>query len=47
VTEKDFLPARIAHTKGLIKIIDENDNLCAVLDVQKNLDPYKYCCVFH
>ena len=47
VTEKDFLPVQTAPTKGLIKIVDENDNLCAVLDAQKNPDPYKYCCVFH
>ena len=47
LTKKDFLPAQKAYTKGLIKIIDENNNLCAVLDAQENLDPYKYCCVFH
>jgi tRNA pseudouridine55 synthase len=45
--KEDFLPAQITHMKDLIKIIDENDNLCAVLDVQKNHGPYKYCCVFN
>ena len=47
LTKKDFLQAQITHTKGLIKIVDENSNLCAVLDVQENLDQYKYCCVFN
>ena len=43
----DFTPGPMAPSKGLIKIVDENKKLCAVLDVQESLDRYTYCCVFH
>ena len=46
LTEEDFLHAPMGQTGGLIKIVDENNKLCAVLDVQENIGHYKYCCVF-
>ena len=33
--------------KGFLKIVDEQDNLLAVMDTQKNNGAYDYCCVFH
>jgi len=46
LAEKDFLHAPMGQAAGLIKIVDENNNLCAVLDVKENIGQYKYCCVF-
>ncbi len=47
LTKKDFTPTPMRHSKGLIKIVDENNNLRSVMDIQENLGLYKYCCVFN
>jgi tRNA pseudouridine55 synthase len=46
LTQKDFVPTSMTPSKGLIKIVDEHNNLCAVLDVDENSGRYNYCCVF-
>jgi len=47
LTRKDFVPKTITPSKGLIKIVDGNNNLYAVLDIDENSGRYKYCCVFN
>jgi tRNA pseudouridine55 synthase len=45
--KKDFHPSGVMDADGYVKIIDEKNHLCAVLDVNLELDRYTYCCVFH
>jgi len=40
LTRKDFVPTTITLSKGLIKIVDGNNNLCAVLDIDENSGRY-------
>jgi tRNA pseudouridine55 synthase len=47
LTKKDFRSDLSQKTSGFIKIVDDKNKLCAVLDVNEMLGKYKYCCVFH
>jgi len=47
LTPADLPGAPRVSEGGFIKIVDENANLCAVLDARQRSDRYTYCCVFH
>ncbi len=47
LNKKDFRSDLSQEASGYIKIVDEKNKLCAVLDVNRIRRTYKYCCVFH
>ncbi len=47
LTTKDFMPGHTNDLKKFIKVIDRNNNLTAVLKINKDSNRYNYCCVFN
>ena len=47
LTTKDFMPENTDDLKNFIKIVDKNNNLTAVLKINKDSNRYNYCCVFN
>jgi len=47
LTTKDFMPQNTDNLKNFIKIVDNNNNLIAVLQFKENRNRYNYCCVFN
>lgn len=47
LNKKDFRSDLSQEASGYIKVVDEKNKLCAVLDVNGMHGTYKYCCVFH
>ena len=47
LTTKDFKPGNTDDLKNFIKIVDRNNNLTAVLKINKDSNRYNYCCVFN
>ena len=43
----DFRAGFVRETPGFVKIVDENNRLCAVLEVNDRIGQYRYCCVFN
>ncbi len=47
ITENDFISESTGIAKGFIKIVDNSDDLLAVLSRKEQSRPYRYCCVFN
>ena len=47
VTQNDISPSRDIHPEGLVKVVDENRNLVAVLGYRKHHQEMQYHCVFN
>lgn len=45
ITKKDIMPGQIKNLKDLIKIVDSDKDLIAILHYGKESNIYKYCCV--
>ena len=45
LTETDFPSNGAGLCDGFVGIMDEDKQLCAVLEINKALKQYKYCCV--
>jgi len=46
ITKRDFMPKHLENSAKFIKIVDNNNDLLAVLSYQKKNNKYGYCCVF-
>jgi len=47
IDAENIAAAALTGSENLVKIVDENDNLLAVLQLKKNDRKLEYCCVFH
>ncbi len=47
ITKKDVVPRHVDSQEGFIKIVDNNNDLIAVLESKKERNRYEYCCVFN
>lgn len=47
IDSENIIDAALRDSENLVKIVDENDNLLAVLQLKKNCRKLEYCCVFH
>ena len=47
ITKTDFMPQPVHGQEGFLKIVKPNNDLLAVVNFQKEMDIFKYCCVFN
>ncbi|OIN95321.1 MAG: tRNA pseudouridine(55) synthase TruB [Deltaproteobacteria bacterium CG1_02_45_11] len=47
ITKTDFMSKPLPVPEGFIKVVEPTNDLIAVLNLQKESDRFKYCCVFN